>query len=187
MTPPRKQLRLVLIGLPSSGKSTVGRVLAARLGLPFIDADDRLLARVRRIEGRRYPSPRALFLAAGEAAFRRQETETLRELAADPRPAIYAAGGGAPARPANHPFLQALGTVVYLYLPIDEWERRMRSGKGLPAFLAEAPEPDRALREFWNRRHAACQSLADRTVDAAAPNPEQVAGRLLDAWNAGLD
>ncbi|HEY1381697.1 MAG TPA: shikimate kinase, partial [Gemmataceae bacterium] len=98
--------RLYLIGPRGSGKSTVGRLLAARLGWAFADADEELEARAGR-------SIAAVFAAEGEAGFRDREAELLRDLARLDRHVI-ACGGGAVLRPESRQLLRATGQCVWL-------------------------------------------------------------------------
>ncbi|NOJ99684.1 AAA family ATPase, partial [Corallococcus coralloides] len=86
-------MNVVLIGLPGSGKSTVGRQLARRLGLPFTDSD-------HVIEQRIGGSIRGFFDREGEAAFRDLEEDVIRQLTEDAAPRVLATGGGAVIRPA---------------------------------------------------------------------------------------
>src|SRR5436190_8925297 len=96
---------LALIGLPGSGKSTVGRQLARRLGLSFTDAD-------HVIEQRIGCSIRSFFEREGETAFRDIEEEVIRELCT--KEGVIATGGGAVLRQSNREQLRSAGHVVYL-------------------------------------------------------------------------
>src|SRR5689334_13470824 len=85
---------LALVGYRGTGKTTVGRIVAERLGRPFFDADRVLEER----EGRPIAS---LFAEGGEASFRDREEETLRDLTADRPGSVLATGGGAILREGN--------------------------------------------------------------------------------------
>ena len=98
---------LALIGPRGTGKSTVGRLLAERLGRPFVDADHAL-------EERLGVSIAELFRTHGEPYFRDEESATLRLLAAQPTPLVLATGGGVVLREANRELLRRFGTVVWL-------------------------------------------------------------------------
>lgn len=93
----------VLIGLRGSGKTTLGRLLAARARAPFIDLDDRTIA------GSGHASVSAMFRAAGEPAFRAAEARALAEVLADPAcgGAVIALGGGTPTAPGARELLEA--------------------------------------------------------------------------------
>ncbi len=105
---------VVLVGMMGSGKTTVGRRIAKRLGRPFLDGDLELESRTGR-------SVRDWFEAEGEDGFRRAESELLAALLAEPEPSVIAAGGGVVVRPENRLALRA---------PFVVWL------DGDPAFLA---------------------------------------------------
>src|SRR5262245_722959 len=107
---------IFLIGLRGSGKTTIGRAMAERLGLPFRDADADLEARSGR-------SIRDIFSTDGEAAFRDLEEQTLVDLIAR-GPAVIATGGGVVLREANRARLRAAGKVIWLTAAPDVlWQR----------------------------------------------------------------
>ena len=98
--------KLILIGLPGSGKTTVGGLLAERLGLPFADCDDL----IQQAAGMTIP---AIFAEKGEPWFRALESRLLAELCAGPRQVI-ATGGGAVVAEGNRKLLKSSGFVVFL-------------------------------------------------------------------------
>ncbi len=98
--------KLILIGLPGSGKTTVGGLLAERLGLPFADCDDL----IQQAAGMTIP---AIFAEKGEPWFRALECRLLAELCAGPRQVI-ATGGGAVVAEENRKLLKKSGFVVFL-------------------------------------------------------------------------
>ena len=97
---------LVLIGLPGSGKTTVGRLAAERLALPFVDCDDL----IQQAAGMTIP---AIFMEKGEPWFRALESRVLRELLAEPV-SVIATGGGAVVAEENRRLLKTAGLVVFL-------------------------------------------------------------------------
>ena len=99
---------LVLVGLSGSGKSTVGRLVAGRLGLAVRDTD-------RLIEQRTSDSVAALFATRGEAAFRDLEEQAVADVCA--QPCVAAMGGGAVLRPANRARMRCGNLVVWLDTP----------------------------------------------------------------------
>ena len=102
-----KQTRnIILIGMPGCGKSTVGRVLAARMGRPLADAD----ALIEKAAGMTIPE---IFDAEGEEGFRRRETEALAQLG-QASGTVVATGGGCVTRPENYPLLHQNGVIVWL-------------------------------------------------------------------------
>lgn len=163
---------LYLIGPPGSGKSTVGRIVAERLGVPFVDLD----AEIEREEGR--PVAR-IFAEDGEERFRQLEAEKLAEVAAAD-PAVVACGGGIVLEPANRVTLRATGTVVYLHAPLEVLRGRVRPAEDRPLIRREG-DLERLLAE----REALYREFAAHVVDASGP-PEEVAARVEDElrWRA---
>lgn len=136
-------MNVVLIGLPGSGKSTVGRQLARRLCLPFIDSD-------HVIEQRIGGSIRGFFDREGEAAFRDIEEDVIRELTEDASSRVLATGGGAVIRPANRVRLRERGTVVYLNASPEEIFRHIKHDQARP--LLQVASPLDRLRELQRER-----------------------------------
>src|SRR6266568_2195570 len=108
---------IFLIGLRGSGKTTVGRVVAERLALPFRDADVELEARAGRSIG-------DIFATDGETVFRDLEEQTLVELI-DWGLAVIATGGGVILREANRARMKAAGTIVWLTADAETLCQRM--------------------------------------------------------------
>ncbi|MEY3213675.1 MAG: hypothetical protein RIT28_4156, partial [Pseudomonadota bacterium] len=103
-----------------AGKSTVGAILAPRLGLPLIDLD----ARIERETGSSVPS---LFAERGEAGFRAVESRALADALRE-GPCVLACGGGAPIQPGAMEALSAWGLVVWLRAPMDVLRARVGAG-----------------------------------------------------------
>ncbi|MDX1399290.1 MAG: shikimate kinase, partial [Oceanospirillum sp.] len=98
---------IVLVGPMGAGKSTIGRLLATELGLPFFDSD-------REIEARSGANIPWIFDVEGEDGFRRRETQTIIELLQEEGPIVLATGGGAIMRPENRQSISQSSTVIYL-------------------------------------------------------------------------
>ena len=103
----REKENIFLIGMPGSGKSTVGRRLAAVLGRPFLDIDEEIVRAV----GKDIP---AIFAESGEAAFREIEARVLRETCLHTRGAVIATGGGAILREENVHAMRRVGRIYFL-------------------------------------------------------------------------
>lgn len=160
-------MRIFLTGFMGAGKTTVGRLLARRLGVPFIDLDEE-------IEGEAGMSVREIFSAEGEAVFRRRESEALRRILAQPD-AVLATGGGTIAHEANARLLSASGLTVWLNPPFAVIARRIGAmGKAdRPLFKDET----QALALYRERLPAYRQ--ADFTVEVGPHDePEEIAARI---------
>jgi len=160
-------MRIYLTGFMGAGKTTVGRLLADRLGWPFVDLD-------AEVESRTGRSIRDLFAAAGEPEFRRLEREALAAtFAADPL--VVAVGGGTLADPAVLEAARARGLVVFLNPPFATIAARIGGlGKSdRPLFRDEAS----ALALY--RERLAAYRRSDLTVDVGpAETAEEVAARI---------
>src|SRR5437762_8691778 len=115
--------------MPGSGKSTVGRAVAGRLGVPFVDLGEEIVRR----HGSTVPE---IFADEGEAAFRALEARELVE-ASRHDPSVVACGGGVVLEPANRIALRNTGTCVYLDVPLDVLEERVRPAAVRPLMRAE--------------------------------------------------
>jgi len=142
---------LYLYGAPGSGKSTFGRQLAVRKGMPFVDLD----AEIERVQGRKIAD---IFAADGEPAFRAIEKEQLR-IVSRGKGQIVALGGGALLDPESRQIAEATGRVVLMDCPRDELLRRVRLSRARPLLSGDAAERlDRLL--VARREHYA--SFAER-------------------------
>ena len=165
-------MNIVLCGFMGCGKSTVGRILAARLGLTFVDMD----AYIEQTDGR---SVSAIFAADGEEHFRRLEHEACRTLS-DKRDLVIATGGGAVLRQENVDALRRGGVLVWLKVDADRVLERLKEDASRP--LLQRPDKEQAVRELLASR-APFYATADIAVDANA-DADTVADRLLDALSA---
>ncbi len=117
-----KNLKVVLVGLPGSGKSTFGRQLALELRFPFLDLDHQVEEKFRM----KIPE---IFSICGEGKFREWETETLDELLQKDSSFVLATGGGAPCFNDNMDLINASSISVYLDVPLDSISERLRVSK----------------------------------------------------------
>jgi len=162
-------LRLALVGLPGSGKSTVGRQLARRLELPFTDSD-------HVIEGRLGCSIREYFEREGEAAFRDIEQSVISELS-QAGAGVLATGGGAVLRPANREQLRRAGQVVYLRTTPEEVFRRLRHDRNRP--LLQVEDPLERLRKLFEERDPLYRETAHFVVETGRPSVTALVNMVL--------
>ena len=154
-----------------SGKTSVGRALAALLDIAFFDLDDR----VARHAGR---SVSAIFAQEGEAAFRARERDALFALEpALAAGAVIATGGGAFADAGARAFMQARGVTVWLDVPLETIERRVPRDGSRPLF------GDRAALDALYQERRGDYASAGLRVDADAP-PQDVARAVAQSLRA---
>ncbi|HEY0825668.1 MAG TPA: shikimate kinase [Ramlibacter sp.] len=160
---------LFLVGMPGSGKSTVGRQLSRRLQLPFFDSD-------HVIEQRLGCSIREYFEREGETAFRDLEEQVLAELAAGPD-AVVATGGGAVLREANRRTLRAAGKVVYLRSSPEELYRRLRHDTQRP--LLQVADPMAKLRSLYAERDPLYRETAHFHIETGRPSVPTLVNMII--------
>lgn len=146
---------VAFVGLPGAGKSTVGRLVADRLGIPFVDFDAALVARTGATVAQ-------LFAEQGEAAFRRMEYELTQELLVAP-PAVWAPGGGWLTAPGVLARIGGRVSMIHLAVRPETALRRLSQDANVRPLLAVA-EPDRVLVRLSQER-AAAWAAADLTLD----------------------
>jgi shikimate kinase len=160
---------VILVGFMGAGKSSVGRILATRLGRCFVETDEMITAR----EGRPIPE---IFAEKGEAHFRALEDEAVRLLALK-RGEVIATGGGLPCRDGRLEALRAIGTVVWLSGDFGALYERALRGGDRPMLSGKTREQAEALYETRKPFYA----KADLAVDTTGLNPDQVAARVTAA------
>lgn len=163
-----KPSALFLIGMMASGKSTVGKALAARLGWDFFDVD-------REVERRTGVTVAEIFEKEGEAGFRRRETEIMAELTIRPG-CIVAMGGGAPLFEVNRKLLKR-GLVVRLLSTVSDVLERTRFDTTRPLLRSE--DPVAKIRELMLAREPVYAEVSDVEVSTTRTHPEVVADRIL--------
>jgi shikimate kinase len=151
---------IALVGLPGSGKSTIGRQLARRLNLSFVDSD--LV-----IESRLGCSIREFFEREGEDRFRDIEESTIDELTLDPA-SVLSTGGGAVLRENNRLRLRQRCRVVYLRSSPEEVFRRLRHDRNRP--LLQVADPLQRLRDLFSARDALYRETAHFVIDTGRPS-----------------
>ena len=148
------------MGLPGSGKSTVGRQLARRLGLSFADSD-------HVIEQQIGCSIRSFFEREGETAFRDIEQAVIQELMQS-APGVVATGGGTVLRATNRAALRANAKVIYLRSTPEEVYRRTRHDQGRP--LLQVEDPMERLRSLHAERDPLYRETAHFVIETGRPS-----------------
>jgi shikimate kinase len=167
--------RIYLIGARGSGKTTVGRLLAARLGWSFVDMDDV-------IESAAGETIAEIFAGEGEAGFRDREAEALAQVASRPDHVI-ATGGGIVLRPDSRSRLCGTGYCVWLTAPPETLSERIRVDAATavrrPALTGLSPLDE--MRHVLAAREPLYRSVAHQSIATDTQSPEAVVSAILAA------
>jgi shikimate kinase len=165
---------MVLVGPPGSGKTTVGRALAQRIGVTFVDSDER----VEQQQGRTIAD---IFVDDGEAAFRELERATCHELITT-HDGVVSLGGGSVLDPRTEADLAGV-TVVFLDVAIADAARRIGFGQSRPLLSVN---PRAAWTQLMNGRRAVYERVATHTVDTAGREVDDVVQSVIDVLPESL-
>jgi shikimate kinase len=165
---PHAPHRIALIGFMGSGKTTVGRLVASRLGFRFLDLDTLIVENARK-------SIREIFDEDGEEVFRQIETETLYSLREMHR-LVIATGGGAPIRQENQEFFENLASTFYLEVSYNEFFKRTGQDHARPLL----DRTDKQLRTLYKSRLPIYRGLGQRII-TDSKKPEDIAAEILNA------
>jgi shikimate kinase len=162
---------IVLVGMMGSGKSSVGRRLAGRLGLPFVDADTE-------IETAAHMSIPEIFAQRGEAEFREGERRVISRVLTTRAPLVLATGGGAFMNAETRQRVKELGISIWLKAEPDVLMRRVRKRSNRP--LLQTADPEATLRRMLAEREPV-YALADITILSSDEPHEVVVGETIAA------
>ena len=162
-------LSIIFVGLPGSGKTTIGRQLARRLGLPFVDSD-------HVIEERLGCSIREFFAREGEDSFRDVEQQVLDDLSLTHQ-GVLATGGGSVLREVNRRHLHERGHVIYLRSTPEDVFRRVRHDTGRP--LLQVDDPLARLRALYEARDPLYRATAHHVIDTGRPSVSTLVNMIL--------
>lgn len=162
---------IVLIGFMGCGKSTVGIRLSYKLRRIVEDTD-------KLIEKKIGMKISDIFKEHGEAFFREQETECIKELLSRKEEMIVATGGGLPVKAENRALLKKLGCVVYLKLSPEQIFERVKNDTERP--LLACGNPLLRIKELLGAREAFYEEAADLVISADDKNMEDVLAELLE-------
>jgi XRE family aerobic/anaerobic benzoate catabolism transcriptional regulator len=168
---PATPLPIALLGVRGAGKSSVGAVLARRLGVAFVELDQRIEEAAGLPLGE-------LFALHGEAYYRRIEREVLTQLLATPPPMVLATGGSIVNDPTNYALLRARCRTIWLHArPEDHWNRVVAQGDQRP--MAENPHAFAELRALLAARDQ-LYARADHTIETTGRRVPQVAAAIAE-------
>ncbi|NJC87741.1 MAG: shikimate kinase [Desulfuromonas sp.] len=158
-------LNIILIGMPGAGKSSIGVLLAKRLGYQFIDTD--LL-----MQGEAHCRLQQIIAHHGLAAFRELEEKVVCKLA--PQRTVVATGGSVVYSDRTMAHLKQIGRLVWLDLPLEELQKRVRNmdSRGLVI------DPGETFADLYARRTPLYRQHAELTVPCAGLNQEEIAAAI---------
>ncbi|MBS1171110.1 MAG: aroB [Burkholderiaceae bacterium] len=165
---------IFLVGLMGAGKTTVGRALAKRLGMRFVDSD-------QEIEARTGASIALIFEIEGEESFRRREADVIRDLTAE-KGIVLATGGGAILNANSRDYLKTRGTVIYLRASINSILHRTGNDRKRP--LLQTEDPRKKLEELAKQREPLYTEVASIIIDTGRPNVHSVLQGILSQLDA---
>ena len=161
---------LILVGPMGAGKSTIGRLLAKELRIPFKDSD-------KEIEQRTGADIPWIFDVEGEQGFREREQAMIAELCALDG-AVIATGGGAVLRADNRACLGAGGKVIYLFTSIEQQLGRTSRDRNRP--LLQTANPEKVLVELMSVRDPLYREIADLIIETDERPPRMVVQEILE-------
>jgi shikimate kinase len=168
--------KIVLIGPPGAGKSSIGKALAKELNLNFIDSD----SEIEKISHKRISE---IFIEDGEPAFRLLEVDVVRKVLADFE-GVISLGGGAPINPEIQEVLQdANYPVVFIDVSIAQAATRIGFNKDRPLLLVN---PRQQWISLMNDRRPIYEKLASQTISSDNQKPHEVAKQISDKLKATL-
>jgi len=160
---------IFLIGLMGSGKTTIGQMLAKRIGMPFLDSDHEL-------EQRTGVSIATIFEIEGEAAFRVREAALIDELTQRDG-IVLGTGGGCVLNADTRTALKSRGTTVYLHSSPETSYERVRRNRDRPLLLVS--DPLGRLRQLYETRHPLYQEASHLTVESYRDRPSAAVSEIV--------
>ena len=164
---------LILVGPMGAGKTTIGRLLAAELNLPFKDIDHLVVEHA----GADIPW---IFDVEGEEGFRKREAKALADALLG-EPEVIATGGGIVTVEENRRLLQAEKAVVLLYATVEQQYHRTSRDKNRP--LLQQKNPRKVLADLFAVREPLYREVADLVVETGRSKPRGVVETIVEYWN----
>ncbi|MFC1767646.1 shikimate kinase [Candidatus Margulisiibacteriota bacterium] len=170
-----KSKNVILIGFMGVGKTEIGKKLAEKLGLAYIDTDDI-------IESRAGKTINNIFTEEGEAVFRDIESGILDELAGKSGQ-VVSTGGGMILRPENVKKMKGMGPLVLLWASPEVIHERVKNAGTRP--LLNVPDPMKKIDEILEFRTPIYKSVADLEVDTSRLSPEEACNKIVEFLGKG--
>lgn len=165
-----------LVGPMGVGKSTIGKLLAVRLQLPFVDSD-------RLLEANAGADIPWIFDIEGEEGFRRRESALLKELCKG-APRVIATGGGIILMEQNRRWLCASGRVVYLHASLEPLLERTAKSNNRP--LLQVADPRERIKKLLEERESLYRQVADLICETDNSTPRQTVNKIADQLQGGV-
>jgi 3-dehydroquinate dehydratase-2 len=166
---------IVLIGFMGSGKTTLGKMLADKKSMAWIDTD----AEIEERAGMTIPH---IFAEYGESYFRRLEAYIISDVSERALPAVIATGGGAVLNRANMDALARKGRIYYLDWPWEELCQHIRESGPRPLWDFDAPDPEARIQSLLVQRAPLYRRACDQVIDCAGRTPDAIAGEILEDY-----
>lgn len=161
---------IILIGFMGCGKTSVGIKLSYQMRRTMVDTD-------KWIEKKQKMTVSDIFDTYGEEAFRRMETECLKELIQTVDGQIISVGGGLPVREENHRLLKQLGRVIYLKVTPQTVYLRLKDDTSRP--LLKVEDPLERICSLMEKRGPVYEACADRIIEASELSFEEIISRIM--------
>jgi shikimate kinase len=165
--------KIILVGFMGTGKTTVGKLLAEKLGWRFVDTDALIEKRIGK-------TIREFFAEGNETAFRQMETDLCAEIQTW-RHCVVATGGGIILNPTNRDYLLRAGTVICLQAALEQIAARLVSDMDRP--LLAGPDKMQRLQELLDQRATIYASMPIR-IDTTGMTPFTVCEKVMNLWRS---
>lgn len=159
-------MKIYLTGMPGCGKSTLGKLLAQKLNIPFVDLDEVIENEVEK-------SIKDIFHDLGEAYFRKMESRLLKEYTAKESSFLMATGGGAPCYFDNMDFMNENGISVFLNVPVETIAERLFKTKLEERPLLKDLEYDTAVKELNKKLQARLPFYSNAHIQLSGDNIDE--------------
>ncbi len=173
---------IILIGMKACGKSTVGKLLAQKLVIEFLELDQEI-EKVHLINKKEKLSFREIFKKHGAIYFRQLESKILKKISREKtnEDFVLACGGGTPLNESNQEILKELGKVIFL--DVDKIVLLPRILKhGIPAFFPYPDDPKKSLNELLKKRRPIYEKTADKIISFTNETPEELVGKIINLF-----
>ncbi len=176
-------MRIIFIGMKGGGKTTLGKLLAEKLHIPFLDCDAYLEKMHEQDHGEAL-SPSEILKKYGEKYFSALETKTLKQLAKEfgHTDFVLSCGGRTPLQEENQEILSGLGKIFFLQVEKAVLLQRLLA-QGIPSFFPYPDNPEKSLDELLVKRLPAYKKLADVTIDASKRTSEELLHTIMMELN----